>query len=124
MDISSIVAFVGGLSYMSYTIYRANQDQIAGEWSGVLRWLLHGVVIMTFFYGLFILQVPFMQSSGGIAMPQVAATAAGTNFVLTVFACLLGFGVTSSPGVENGFDACYPQMRPITLTRLFMRRRL
>lgn len=108
MDISSIVAFVGGLSYMSYTIYRANQDQIAGEWSGVLRWLLHGVVIMTFFYGLFILQVPFMQSSGGIAMPQVAATAAGTNFVLTVFACLLGFGVTSSPGVRERIRRLLP----------------
>ena len=108
MDISSIIPFVGGLSYLSYTIYRANQDQIAGEWSGVLRWLLYGLVLVTFFYGLFILQVPFMQSSADIAMPQVDATTAGANFILTVFACLLGFGVISSAPVRDRIRRLLP----------------
>ena len=101
MDISSIIAFVGGLSYMSYTIYRANQDQITGEWSGVLRWLLYGVVIMTFFYGLFIFQVPFMQAAEEMPLPQVDPFAAGINFALTVCACLFGFGVITSAGLRG-----------------------
>ena len=108
MDISSIFAFVGGLSYISYTIYRANQDKITGEWSSVLRWLLYGVVILMFFYALFILQIPMMGSSEELGLPQVDLGAAVVNFVFTTVLCVVSASIIASSSLRERIRRLLP----------------
>ncbi len=108
MDISSLSAFVIGLSYISFTIYRANQDQIAGEWSTVLRWLLYGVVGMMFLYGLFIVQLPLMPAAE-LAVSGIDVGAATANFVLTGVLCLLSLAVINSQQVREHIRLRLPE---------------
>ncbi len=96
MDISSGVTLISGLIYVSFTIYLANYQQITGERGGLLRGLLFGVAILTFMYGLFIMQLPLMQTPASLQLPSIDTNAAALNFVLTTALCLFSVQLVAS----------------------------
>src|SRR5882724_11380439 len=96
MDLSSIFTFIGGLTYISFTIYRANQDQVSSFQSGLLRWLLYGVAGLSFLYGLFILQAALSQLPSEAQLPPIDSSSALVNFVLTTVLSLLSLGLIAS----------------------------
>ena len=96
MDLSSIFTFVGGLTYISFTIYCANQEQVADSHSGVLRWLLYGVALLTFLYGLFILEIAFSPVPADSQLASIDSSSALVNFVLTTVLSLLSTRVVAS----------------------------
>lgn len=108
MDISSVLTFIGVLAYIGFTIYLANQEMIAGERGGLLRWLLYGFAILSFLYGLFILQLPFLPQSADLELPQVDGTAAAVNFVLTSVLSVLSMQIVSSRSLRGRIQAILP----------------
>ncbi len=108
MDISSGFTLIGGLTYVSFTIYLANHEQITGERGGVLRWLLYGVALLTFMYGLFILQVPMLPVPSGVQMPTVDPVAAGVNFVFTALLCLLSVRIIAASALRERIRRILP----------------
>jgi membrane protease YdiL (CAAX protease family) len=96
MDISSSLTLIFGLTYVGSTIYLANHEQITHERSTLVRWLLYGVVAVMFFYGLFILQLPFIPPSTDMEVPNVDAASAAVIFALTTALSLLAARIISS----------------------------
>jgi CAAX protease family protein len=108
MDLSSIFTFVGGLTYLSFAIYRANQEQISNLSSGVLRWLLYGVAGLTFLYGLFILEIALSPISTDSQLASIDQTSAILNFVLTASLSLLSMRVIASEKLRERIRRILP----------------
>ena len=108
MDLSSIFTFVGGLTYISFTIYRANQEQISNSHTNVLRWLQYGVALLTFLYGLFILQTAFIEVPANVGFPQIDPTSAVINFVLTTALCLFSTQIIASAKLRERIRRILP----------------
>lgn len=96
MDISGSFTLILGLTYVGASIYFANLEQVTGERGVVLRWLLYGVVAVMFFYGLFILQLPFLPPAPDVEMPNVDVTAAVVIFGLTTALSIFGARIIAS----------------------------
>lgn len=109
MDISSILTFTGALAYVGFTIYLANQQILAAGREGLLRWLLYGFAFLTFLYGLLILQAAYLPLPEEAGLPQVDATGAAVNFVLTLILCLLSVQIVSSQGVRERIRRFLPE---------------
>ncbi len=100
MDVSSIFTFLGGLTYISFTIYRANQEQVVNSRSGLLRWLLYGVAGLMFLYGLFILEIASNPLATEAQLPPVDPAAAVVNFALAMVLSVFSVGVISSASLR------------------------
>ncbi|HVU11206.1 MAG TPA: hypothetical protein VHD90_08010, partial [Phototrophicaceae bacterium] len=100
MDISNLVAVIGGLIYISYTIYLANQEKVSGERGGLLRWLLYGLAAATFLYGLLILSVSFLPPTPDAPLPQIDPLAGAVSFVLTALLSVISWAIVSSAQVR------------------------
>lgn len=98
MDISSILTFVVVLGYIGFAIYLANQEKVTGGGGGLLRWLLYGIALLSFLYGLFIIQIPFLPQAEGLELPDVDTTAATTTFALTTILSLVSAQIVASRG--------------------------
>jgi membrane protease YdiL (CAAX protease family) len=108
MDVSSVFTFIGGLTYISFTIYRANQDQVSSFQSGLLRWLLYGVAGLSFLYGLFILQAALSQLPSQAQLPPIDSSSALVNFVLTTALSLLSLGLIASAPLRERLRRILP----------------
>ncbi len=108
MDISNAFSILGGLIYISAAIYLANQEQISGTRSNLLRWLLYGAAILEFLYSLFIFQLAFVPMPAEMQLPQIDPTGAIINMVLTVLICLFSVGVVASARVRRGIRRFLP----------------
>ena len=100
MDVSGIFTFLGGLTYISFTIYRANQEQVVNSRSGLLRWLLYGVAGLIFLYGLFILEMAVSPLATEAQLPPIDQASAVVNFVLTTVLSGLSVWVISSASLR------------------------
>ncbi|MEO8393473.1 MAG: type II CAAX endopeptidase family protein [Chloroflexota bacterium] len=108
MDVSSVFTFIGGLTYISFTIYRANQDQVTNSQSGLLRWLLYGIAGLTFLYGLFILQIGLAQLPTESQLPPVDQASAIANFVLTAVLSLFCMQLIASAKLRGRIRRLLP----------------
>jgi membrane protease YdiL (CAAX protease family) len=108
MDISSIFTFVAALAYVGLTIYLANQEALTGERGGLLRGLLYGVAGLSFLYGLYIFQIPYLPQLPDVQLPQVDATAAAVNLVLTIMLSLFSAQVVASQGFRARLRGLLP----------------
>ncbi len=100
MDISNVVAVIGGLIYISYTIYLANQEKISGERGSLLRWLLYGIAAAIFLYGVLILSVSFLPPVSDAQIPHIDPLAGAVNFALTALLSLFSWAIVSSAEVR------------------------
>jgi membrane protease YdiL (CAAX protease family) len=108
MDISSSITLIIGLSYVSATIYLANQEQITGERGGLLRWLLYGVVGVMFLYGLFILQLPFIPPQPDLQLPDVDVAGAAIIFILTAVLSVFALRIITSAELRQRIRRVLP----------------
>ena len=100
MDIGNAFPIIGGLIYISYTIYLANQEKISGERGNLLRWLLYGVAILVFLYGFLIVQLALFQPPPSSNLPQIDLTAGLIDFGLTCLLCFLSVRIVASEGLR------------------------
>jgi membrane protease YdiL (CAAX protease family) len=108
MDISGSIILIFGLTYVGSTIYLANMEWLSGVRSAVLRWLLYGVVALVFFYGLYIVQIPFIPSSPELPLPSVEVGAAALIFVLTTILSLLSARIIAAPTMRQRIRRILP----------------
>jgi len=108
MDLSSIFTFIGGLTYISFTIYRANQDQVSNFQTGLLRWLLYGVAGLSFLYGLFILQAALMPLGTTSQLPSIDQSSAMINFILTAALSVLSIALVASANLRERLRRILP----------------
>jgi membrane protease YdiL (CAAX protease family) len=124
MDISVLCFGVVAIVYIGATIYLANQDVLDREQpasttsnpqqlayqrrSTMLRWLLYGILMMSFVFGLLIIQLALFTSSPNaqnrsldIQLPRVDTSAALVYFVIATLLSFIGLRVMTRDGMRH-----------------------
>ncbi len=97
MDISYLLTMMAALFYCGGAVFIANQEDLTGVQSGLLRWMLYGTAGLTFLFGLTVLQAALAPLPGSQTIDGLAA---GVNFVLASAAAFLIFQLVSSASLR------------------------
>ena len=124
MDFTTMLLIMGGLTYIGFTIYLANQidalraDQAtpieahgatfigseAQMQQRVLNALLYGAIMLTFLLGLMVFQVSLIGEvdlgPDAIAPPQIDLGAASITLLIALIASIYSFRLVSAPAVR------------------------
>jgi membrane protease YdiL (CAAX protease family) len=97
MDTLTLFVTASLLLYVGFIIYVANVDQINGQFSPLLRWLLFGVIGLMGMFSLLTLQAGLLSGlpveylaqmqASGTTLPVIDMGTAFLNFALTAAAC-------------------------------------
>ncbi len=101
MDISAAFPVLFGIAYLGLTIYVANQQQVTGVYSGLLRALLYVAPTLPFLYGLLVLQEAYLPLPADAQMLTIDPATAELNFAITVVISIISLQVISSSGLRQ-----------------------
>ncbi len=127
MDFTNLIFIIVALAYIGATVYTANMVEVSRNqkikadptrpmpFEGqepsegrILRWLLYGLVAMTFILGLVVLQAGFLSGMASeldeqfqdIPLPSVSPAAAVFTFVLAVAVSVLSYRLINSEALR------------------------
>lgn len=100
MDLQLVLSIIG-LLYIGVTIYLANDQQVAGYTSRVVRWMLYGIASLSLYLGLAVIGMATvgtseMTATADMPLPVVTMSSALAYFVLAMTVFIVSILVVSS----------------------------
>ena len=126
MDISAAFPILFGIAYLGLTIYVANQQQVTGAYSGLLRALLYVTPALPFLYGLLVLQAAYFGLPAEAQTLTIDPATAELNFAITVVISIISMQLIASNGLRQFLrrllpaDATYDPEAPLHTTALVL----